>query len=56
MINIAMRKYIEQACEEIDAAMFSGDAFLEKEERESLTRYINRWQRQMKEFEELWIK
>ena len=48
-----MRDYIENACEEIDAAMFSGDAFIEKEERDALSNYIGRWQRQMKEWEEI---
>jgi ADP-dependent phosphofructokinase/glucokinase len=48
-----MREYIEKACEEIDAAMFSGDAFMEKDERDELTNYIGRWQRKMKEWEEI---
>jgi hypothetical protein len=48
-----MRDYIENACEEIDAAMFSGDAFMEKEERDALTDYIGRWHRKMKEWEEI---
>ena len=48
-----MRDYIKNACEEIDAAMFSGDAFIEKEERDALSNYIGRWQRQMKEWEEI---
>ena len=48
-----MRDYIEQACEEIDAAMFSGDAFNEKAERDSLRNYIGRWERQMKQWEEI---
>ena len=48
-----MRDYIENACEEIDAAMFSSDAFMEKGERDALTDYIGRWQRKMKEWEEI---
>jgi len=47
-----MRDYIRQACEEIDAAMFSGDAFIEKDERDALINYIGRWQRQLKVWEE----
>ena len=47
-----MRDYIENACEEIDAAMFSGDEFDEKDEREKLREYIGRWERRMKELEE----
>jgi hypothetical protein len=51
--GIIMRDYIEQACEEIDAAMFSGDAFIEEEERNKLREYIGRWERKMKEWEEI---
>ena len=43
-----MRKYIEDACEEIDAAMFTGDAFLDEDHRKELTEYIERWQRGLK--------
>ena len=46
-----MLDYIENACEEIDAAMFSGDTFHKKKERTSLRKYIGRWTRQMNEFE-----
>lgn len=48
-----MDNYLEEACEEIDAAMFSGDAFLKKDNRETLKTYIGRWEREMKKFEEL---
>jgi hypothetical protein len=48
-----MRGYIKQACEEIDAAMFSGDAFIAKDERDALVYYIERWQRQLKVWEEI---
>jgi ADP-dependent phosphofructokinase/glucokinase len=48
-----MRDYIEQACEDIDAAMFSGNAFSEKSSREALRDYIGRWERQMKQWEEI---
>jgi hypothetical protein len=47
-----MRDYIEKACEEIDAAMFSGDAFIEEDARKSLQDYIDRWTREMKRWEE----
>lgn len=43
-----MRKYLEDACEQIDAAMFSGDAFLDEDHRKELTLYIERWQRELK--------
>ena len=43
-----MRQYIKEACEEIDAAMFSGDDFENIEARIELKEYIGRWQREMK--------
>lgn len=42
-----MGDYIKNACEEIDAAMFSGDAFEDAEERAALIQYMGRWQRQL---------
>jgi hypothetical protein len=48
-----MRDYIYDACEEIDAAMFSGEGFYSLDERTKLNDYIGRWQRKMKEFEEI---
>lgn len=46
-----MRQYIEDACEEIDAAMFSGDAFLDEEHRKGLIEYMERWQRELKKID-----
>jgi hypothetical protein len=46
-----MRDYIQEACEQIDAAMFSGDAFMGQEHRKELREYIGRWERGMKEHE-----
>ena len=43
-----MRKYIENACEEIDAAIFSGDAFFDEEHRKGLIEYMERWTRELK--------
>lgn len=40
-----MRKYVEDACEEIDAAIFSGDEFHNAESREKLREYMARWER-----------
>jgi ADP-dependent phosphofructokinase/glucokinase len=48
-----MRDYLERSYEEIDAAMFSGDAFIEQEERDTLRKCIDRWERKMKEWEEI---
>ncbi len=42
-----MRDYIEKACEEIDAAMFTGDAFENAAERIALRKYLARWNREL---------
>lgn len=47
------RNYLEEACEEIDAAMFSGDSFLQKENRDELMIYINRWLKALPHQEEI---
>ena len=46
-----MNAHLIDACEEIDAAMFSGDSFLEENNRKELKEYIERWQRAMKSYE-----
>jgi hypothetical protein len=38
---------LEEHCENIDAAMFSGDAFLDKDNRDLLEKYIARWVREL---------
>jgi len=38
-------KYLFDAYEEIDAAMFSGDTYEDAEEREELRRLMARWER-----------
>lgn len=43
-----MNKHVENACEEIDAAMFSGDSFLDEENRKGLIEYMERWTRELK--------
>ena len=48
-----MRDYIKDACEEIDAAMFSGDAFADAEERKALRDYLERWGRELKNWDEI---
>lgn len=45
---------VGDAIEEIDAAMFSGDTFNEKCNREELKEYIDRWSREIKSIEEFW--
>lgn len=46
-----MRDYIEEACEQIDAAIFSGDAFEDFEHRKELRKYMSRWTNQMDEIQ-----
>jgi hypothetical protein len=41
--------YLENACEEIDAGIFSGDLLWIEERREMLKRYMARWQRAIDE-------
>lgn len=47
-----MRDYIEEACDQIDSAIFSGDAFIEPEARKELRGMMARWERGLKEHEE----
>lgn len=39
---------VEEAFEEIDAAVYSGDSFHDEKNLEELERYILRWQREAK--------
>ena len=41
--------HIEDALDEVDAALFSGDKFHNKESVERLEYFINRWQRGLDE-------
>jgi hypothetical protein len=43
-----MEAYLIEACEEIDAAMFSGDSFMDEQNRKELMAYINRWVREVR--------
>jgi hypothetical protein len=47
-----MRKCIEDACEGIDAALFSGDAFHDGGHRDALRTYIERWVRRLDRLED----
>ena len=38
---------IQNACEQIDAAFFSGDEFLHASNRRELRYYINRWRTEL---------
>jgi formylmethanofuran dehydrogenase subunit E len=47
-----MIDYLKNACEEIDASFFSGDAFYYPENRVEFEKYIGRWNRQLKVIQE----
>lgn len=47
------QKEITEACETIDAAMFSGDTFHEPSRRAELRSYLGRWDRELKQLETL---
>jgi hypothetical protein len=45
------RDYLEEATEQIDAAIFSGDDFADPKERAELRRLMARWERGLQEFD-----
>ena len=47
-----MRKEIEDACETIDAAVFTGDMLEFERERDDFKEYVERWLLKILEFEE----
>jgi hypothetical protein len=49
MKNPFSSDYLFNACEEIDAAIFSSDAFDNQGNRDALVDYIQRWMRAMKD-------
>lgn len=51
-----MIDYLEEACEQIDAAMFSGDPFDDLETRKKLREYMGRWTRAIYETDYLQLK
>lgn len=46
-----MRPWLYKACEEIDAAIFSGDTLYQPEELAALKKYLQRWNRAVAEHE-----
>ena len=44
---MTMHPDIEEAIDQIDAAVFTGDTFQDKESRDSLSITIARWQREL---------
>jgi hypothetical protein len=47
-----MPEFLTNACEEIDAALFSGDSFQDPKARAALVEYMERWGRALKEIED----
>jgi hypothetical protein len=47
-----MRDHTNELCDAIDAAIFSGDEFLNAYARKELRDYMARWERGLKEHEE----
>jgi len=43
-----MKQQIEDSLETIDAAIFTGDTFQDKEDRDTLTAYLERWLAEIK--------
>jgi hypothetical protein len=46
------RQYLEDACEQIDAAVFSGDTLYDDDDRAALKEYVQRWVRAIDSHEE----
>jgi len=51
-----MRNYLERLCDELDASVFSGDGFHNKEALERLKHYVGRWSRESEKIEEMLIE
>lgn len=47
-----MRTHLEQDCEGVDAAIFSGDVLYDDAERAELKAYVERWTRALAEHEQ----
>ncbi len=48
-----MREHIENACEQIDAAVFSGDSFARsRDARDELRSYMDRWSKELSTLDE----
>ena len=48
-----MRGYIEQALDEVDASIFTGDAFLDENHRIELRDVMYRWEMKLREFDKI---
>ena len=48
-----MNEYLDDLCDSIDAAMFSGDVFFEKDAHDEMTKYLERWTKQMADIKDI---
>ncbi len=44
---------VEDVIDSLDAALFTGDLFLNSENREDLRNWMARWEQQLKEYDEI---
>lgn len=52
-IQLMTNPHVDRACNAIDAAMYSGDAFLREENRKALRAWMARWERGLEEMAEI---
>lgn len=48
----AMPKYLDDACDSIDAAVFSGDFLHDQSARKEFREYVDRWTREMDQLDD----
>lgn len=48
-----MNQHESEVCDDLDASLFSGDAFYDKEALRELEHYLTRWQRRALEIREM---
>ena len=48
-----MRPYLEEACEQVDASVFSGELLYDYDERNELKAYVKRWDKAIADHEAL---
>lgn len=50
---MSIHHHIDDPIDQLDAAVFSGDLFLDDERREAFRQIMARWERAMKSFDEI---
>lgn len=51
-----MRADLDELCDALDAAVFSGDGFLNREAIKEFREYMARWERGLKEHEDVLVE